>query len=362
MESRGKLGAGRVLRGWRVRSWCACVLGCALWLAPGLASAQAATAAGASSEEPSAQAASAGGANVEFATNSEKKEATEYYRVGMEAYEKKEFEEALAQFERSFAVVASPNSQLMMARSLVQLQRYSEAYTTLESSLALANALARSNKKYESTAEAANKELADLKAKVGLLTVTVPVSVSVNGRALQATEWGKPVAVTPGATQIIVQAEDRSSESKVELEAGKSEAINLSLPQPAQESTPVPAAAVAPTTRNQTQHTLGLVSMGVGGVALAVSTVMLVVNQSKIADLRDSCGTRNCPLSVRDDAKSVRTGETVALVGLGVGIVGVAAGAYLVLSSDRAAPGGGGAARRTTLRIGAGDVQLATQF
>jgi hypothetical protein len=344
-------------RGVLLRSWRACVLSGAVWLAPGVASAQEVTA-----QEVTAQQAAAQGANVEFATNPEKKEATEYYRIGMEAYEKKEFGEALSQFERSFAVVASPNSQLMMARALVQLQRYSEAYATLQNSLDLANALARSNKKYESTAEAANKELADLKTKVGLLTVSVPVSVSVNGQPLQPAEWGKPVAVTPGVTQIKVQAEDRTSESKVELEAGKSDAINLALPQPVQESAAAPQAVVAPTTRNERQHTLGLVSMGVGGVALAVSTVMLVVNQGKIADLRDSCGTRNCPLSVRDDAKSIRTGETVALVGLGVGIVGVAAGVYLVLSSDRAAPAGSSASGRTTLRLGAGDVQFATQF
>jgi hypothetical protein len=298
------------------------------------------------------------GANVELATAAEKQQATKEYQAGMEASAKQDHALALEKFRASFAIVASPNSQLMVGRALVQLGRLSEAHAELVGARDLASSLARSSAKYESTAEAARKELTDLEPKLALVTVSVPVSVSVNGQELPASQWGKPIAVAPGSTALRLQASGQVNERTLNLPAGQSQTISLDLPKPV---APPPAAPAEPVTVvNKPKRTLGYITMGVGGVALGVSAVMLVVNQSRISDMEDSCTTTRCPLSVRDDADDIRSGEIIALGGLGVGVVGIAAGTFLVLTSNSSAPAGTQA--HTEVRVGPSNVVVSTRF
>jgi hypothetical protein len=55
-----------------------------------------------------------------------------------------------------------------------------------------------------------------------------------------------------------------------------------------------------------------------------------------------------------------RTGETLALVGLGVGLVGVGVGAYVILSSNESRANQ--AVAKTTLHVGLDRVRIATEF
>jgi hypothetical protein len=99
------------------------------------------------------------------------------------------------------------------------------------------------------------------------------------------------------------------------------------------------------------------VALGVGAVGLGVSTAFLLLNQGKLDDIKDNCRGSECP-AIADDVDASRSGETLALVGLGVGLVGVGVGAYLILSSSEPKQ----AAARTTLRVGLDNVRLATEF
>lgn len=297
------------------------------------------------------------GTNVELATAAEKQSATADYRAGMKALEEKKPDAALELFRKSYATVASPNSGLMIARTLVELGRLSEAYQELEQVTALANALARGNPKYKTTADAAEKELQELRPKLALVTVSVPVSVAVNDVTLPAEQWGKPIALAPGATTIRLRAGDQTSEQRVTLSPGGEQSMALSLPQP-QAAAPV-AAAPPPEATNTTGRTLGYVALGVGAVGLGTSTVFLVLNQGKLDDIKGNCRGTECA-GIADDVDASRSGETLALVGLGVGLVGVGVGAYLILSSS----GGESkqAAAKTTLQVGLDTVRLAAEF
>jgi hypothetical protein len=296
------------------------------------------------------------GANVELATAAEKRSATADYRAGMKAFEEKKIETALELFRKSYATVASPNSGLMIARSLVDLGHLSEGYQQLEQVTELANALARGNPKYKTTADAAQKELEELKPKVALLTVTVPVAVAVNDVSVPAVQWGKPLALPPGTATVRLRAGDQNREQRVTLSPGGEQSIALSLPQP-QAAAPV-AAAPPPATANNTGRTLGYVALGVGAVGLGVSTAFLLLNQGKLDDIKDNCRGTECP-AIADDVDASRSGETLALVGLGVGLVGVGVGAYFILSSS-AEPKR--AAAKTSLRIGVDSMRLTTEF
>jgi hypothetical protein len=319
------------------RSITAAVLGLALLMASGHVRAQ--------------------GANVELATAAEKQSATADYRAGMKALEEKKTEAALELFRKSYATVASPNSGLMIARSLVELGRLSEGYQQLEQVTELANALARGNPKYKTTADAAQKELEDLKPKVARLTVTVPVAVAVNDVGVPAERWGKALALPPGATTVRLRIGDQNSEQRVTLSPGSEQSIALSLPPP-QAAAPV-AAAPPPETASTTGRTLGYVALGVGAVGLGVSTAFLLLNQGKLDDIKDNCRGTECP-GIADDVDASRSGETLALVGLGVGLVGVGVGAYLILSSSSSEPKQ--ASAKTTLRVGLDNVRLAAEF
>jgi len=305
-----------------------------------------------------ANGAAAQGTNVELATTAEKQSATTDYRAGMKAFDGKNHAAALELFKKSYDTVASPNSGLMIARSLIQLGRLSEAYLELERVSQLANALARGNAKYKTTADAAQKELGELKAKLALLTVSVPVSVSVNDVVLPSDQWNKPVPVAAGATTLRLRAGDQTTERRLSLPMGSSQSLALDLPKQEQ---PAPSPAAPPPQKSGPGRTLGYVALGLGAVGLGVSTVLLVVNQGRLSEIEDNCRGGTCPANVVDDVDSSRSGETLALIGLGVGVVGVGVGTYLVLSSST------GAARaatlpRTAVRIGISSVQLSTQF
>jgi hypothetical protein len=103
---------------------------------------------------------------------------------------------------------------------------------------------------------------------------------------------------------------------------------------------------------------LGYVALGVGALGLGVSTVFLILNRGKLDDIKDNCRGNECP-AIADDVDSSRTGETLALVGLGVGLVGAGVGAYLILSSSGEPKQ---AAAKTSLRVSADSVRFAAEF
>mgnify|MGYP002030519275 CR=1 FL=1 len=71
------------------------------------------------------------------------------YSVGVQFLNRGDYEKALEQFRRSYSVVASPNSQLMVARALALLNRKAEAYQVAERVIEQARAEAVHAPKYE---------------------------------------------------------------------------------------------------------------------------------------------------------------------------------------------------------------------
>ena len=295
------------------------------------------------------------GASIEEATAAQKKTAQDSFKKGAAAQKKGQHEEALAAFEASYAAVASPNSHMMMARSLVELGRLEQAYVEYEKTLVEARAAADEDKKYEQTAAQVEKELADVRAKIALLTVEVSGAgegdrVMVRGKELEQSQWGKPIPVMPGTISVeLVSASGKQTAEQVEAEAGGSPSVTLA---PASGAAPAPAASEAraeatlDTSGGTDLRTWAYVAGGVGVAGLLTFGVFGVMNNSKHSDLEERCENGVCPKDAEEDADTGRTYQTVANVGLVVGIVGLATGTVLYLMSGKEEK----AAKRSTRR------------
>ena len=72
--------------------------------------------------------------------------------------------------------------------------------------------------------------------------------------------------------------------------------------------------------------------MGLAG--LAAFTIFGLVNNSKFSDLESECPNDRCPERLADGAEAGRTYQTLANVGLGVGLVGLGTAAVLLLTDS----------------------------
>jgi len=151
------------------------------------------------------------GVAPEVADEAQKAEARKYFQSAMTAWTDKRFEEALENFRASYSIVASPNSHLMVVRTLDSLGRAAEAYTEAEIVIGEADAAATTDPKYEATAQAARDLVTKLRPQVGLVTVVgadqaaAPgATLTVAGRAIEPAQWGRPVAVSPDEVMVVL--------------------------------------------------------------------------------------------------------------------------------------------------------------
>lgn len=282
-----------------------------------------------------AQSAAAQGASLETATDAQKEAAQKAFLEGAKAQEKGDHDKALAGFQASYAAVASPNSHLMIARELVALGRYAEAYAEYEKTAAEAEAAAKLDKKYEQTAEAAKKEGEEQRSKIALLSVTgakAGTPLKVRGREIPESEWSKPIPVMPG----MVQVEQGGVTKEVDAQAGGSPSVDFApaaaATGPGGEGTGESGGFKTDSSKWDTR-TWAYVAGGVGAAGLVTFGVFGLLNNSKHSKLEDECQNGVCPKSLESEADTGRTYQTVANVGLVVGVVGLGAGTALYLMS-----------------------------
>ena len=121
-------------------------------------------------------------------------EAREQYRLGLELYDGRQYEEALEKFRASNVIYPSPNSQLYVARCLRSVGRTAEAIEAYERTVRMAGERASTDLKYEETYRVAKRELAVLKPmpppEQRLVAATwTAAAVSVAGLASFGTFW-----------------------------------------------------------------------------------------------------------------------------------------------------------------------------
>lgn len=290
-------------------------------------------------------AARAEGASVVHATKAQKNKASESYRDALAAIEAQKYEQALKLLDESYNTVASPNSLLLKARALSQLGRKVEAYRQLEAAEALARELSKSDEKYAQTAESAQKELVELSKSIALVTVKPSATVTVGDREIAASDWNHPQPFEPGKLKVAIRhGGGASSTQELDLGAGQTAEVSTAPPAPsapakteAAPPAPPPAAAEPPGPDTVHKRTLAYVSGGIGIAGIATFAAFTYLNASG-DDENAGCALSLCPESNLDTAGQNGSYQTLAFVGLGVGIVGLATGAYLYFTSSPEPP------------------------
>ena len=268
------------------------------------------------------------------------------YNEAMTARAKKDFAAACPKFTESYRLDRSTAPTLVMVGECEEREgKLADAWGHLQEAMP---------KLRDAAQFAYAKRLSDsLEKRVPRLAVKLApgapdgTSVTRDGVELRAGSLGAALPVNPGERTIVVTAPGRKDFiRKVIVAEGKTAEIEVTpgdagdAPAPTAETTAV--RRDAPVARSDGgNRTLGYVLGGVGVVGLGVAGVTAVMLSSK----RSEMNSANCNTSARTCAgATANNGVSAASSGaplvpvfygaLGVGLVGVAAGAYFVLTSS----------------------------
>lgn len=303
--------------------------------------------------------------------------AQQRFTRGSGLYEQREFGTALEEFRASLALYGSPNTRLYVARCLRELGRIDEALPEFERAMREAADRAPTDPRYAATRDAAQTEMLAIAGLVGRLTLTIPdapsgVVVRVNDREIPREALGVAFPVMPGHVRIVVESAEHETERReTDITAGgevtvgvvlrrrpQSNAGQTELERPPPVNVPTPPPPPPPTgfSRN-----LAWIGFGVGAAGLIGFAAFGATANGVFSDLQARCGNAPCPESERGTVDQGRTFQTLTNVSLGVGIVGVVAGAVLFIvgrgpEPERPAP------QRVSLQLGVGSLGLSGVF
>jgi len=297
----------------------------------------------------------AGGVAVDQASKAQIDEARGPYLEAKKAFDSGDYETAARGFRASYDIVASPNSHLMLAKSLEKLNRLAESYRTAKAVVPEAEAAAAEDDKYQRTAQDAQTLMKSLRGRVGYLTVRLPPgasgAVTVGGEPVGPAALSEPVLVDPGPVVVRFEGAEGPMERSVTLGPGGTALIDFGARDPA-----APPAPDEPTDEGFQIHAPRAVGIGLGAAGVAGMVVFGVfgaMTSSKFSSLEDACTPEGlCPPEAKGDLDDGKTFQTVANVGLVVGISGLIAGTTLFLLEPEIVSGDDSKAASLSLTVG----------
>jgi hypothetical protein len=312
----------------------------------------------------------AAGVAVADASPAELNEAKGPYSEGVKAMSAGRFEDAVDRFKRSYDIVASPNSRLMLGRALVKVNRLVEAYRVFEETMTQATELAATQKKYQKTAESAKRELDDLKSELAFVTVIPGTEVSLGGQRLTAAQWGRPQPVMPGRVTVEIKSADgRAREKELTLEPGLTRVLTADLaatgayrtkPSKTAEKEAYDEAEESSTAKSAgafSRKQVGYVAGGVGALGVVSFIGLTIMAESIFGDVASDCEGAVCSKADLTNSESKGTLRGMSYVSLVVGLAGLGTGGYLLLTDKKSSSSG-----TTALHLGPGSVALSRSF
>jgi hypothetical protein len=286
-------------------------------------------------------------------TEANVKKALELFKKGQGLYKANKFADALVPFRESYALVPSPNSRFYIARCLAGTNDNVNAHIEFEA--VIADIDARNEDKYKETHDVAVQELAQVDAKIALLTVSVAnaaentrVSVAGKdipredwGKDIPREDWGKPLPVSPGAVEVMLTTPPApSTTERLDLRAGEKRPLALDAA-PAG-GLPPPPPPGGSTGSRKFLRPVAYVAGGVGVVGFGVFGVFGAMAADSFAKLEKACPksgmTRVCSTDTKKQIDDGKLQKDVANIGLVVGAVGLAAGVTLFILSRDTSP------------------------
>ncbi len=285
--------------------------------------------------------------SVDDATAEQRSAAQKMFEAGDELYEGGRYDEAARAFRASYGVISSPNSRLMLARSLRDAGQLVEAFVEYQGTIADANA---SGGRYDEALTSATAEVQAVRAKLAFVEVNAASASQADelrlGSRSVSLSGATEVPVEPGEVTVgLFRSGNAVLTETVALAAGDHHTVGTgrsgpaaapkdgAKPKRAPRSEPLTPPEPAPEP-NSTLRTGAYVAGGVGIAGLASFGVLGLLARGKRDSLDDACPQGTCPRSSSDDIDQGRLYQTLANVGLGIGVLGLAAGTTLfVLSS-----------------------------
>jgi hypothetical protein len=242
----------------------------------------------------------------------------------------------------------SPNVQLYVGYCQLDLGHERDAHQAFSQSVKLSRNLGGA--KYTATQEAAQVELGKLNLRLASLTISfveLPAEfvVRLDGEIVSPDLLGSPIVVDPGLHLVEAEAKGTKPIARdVPLEAGGFKALALQFEKLVEQNLAQPM-AVQPVLAQRTDSgwpstKLGLVAAGLGVVGLGTFVVAGTQARSTYNKLQTECPSGCSDAAHRSDASKGGTYQTVANVGLALGIAGTLTGAtlvYLGVTSAKAA-------------------------
>jgi hypothetical protein len=242
-------------------------------------------------------------------------------------------------------------------------------------------ALAIASRSSDPRADFARDHIQGLEPKLSRLTVAVStrtsgLAIRLDGVALSQAAWGTAVPVDPGEHRVEASAPGHESWSTTVSigAAAASERIDVPAltPSAAPSVPPIqpapsvqPAAPVSQTSpprepEPSSPRTAGYIVGGAGVVALGVGTYFGIRALDLNSQAKDKCPTDDtCVDDGAELSDEALTSSRIATVAIGLGVVGVGVGAYLVLSAPSGEPA---AALSTAWLPGGGALRLSGRF
>ena len=322
------------------------------------------------------------GSPPDAATPDETQRAQEQYEAGVAHFKARRFGQAAEAFKRSYDIVSSPNSHMMYARSLQSHGDPYRAYEEMALAAAEARALADRLPRYAATAKKTEAERAKLAKKVSILELRVSgpsdeVTVFVGPRQVARSRWSA-VAVAAGSVDVVARLPGgRRVWRLIEAKLGETHVVEIDLSTATEDAQPTPAAAPAapsaassaPTPQSAPEPTedtstvplrpFAYAAGGLGAAGILTFAIAGTMSRSTFSSLEDDCPNNRCPEGSQSDIDRGKSQQTIANVGLVVGVLGLAGGATLYVLDLRNRERQG-----TALRLGAtpGSVRLEGRF
>lgn len=327
-----------------------------------------------------------GGVSPITASAQDRKRAQAKYEEGTRLYEAHRYADAQKAFQESYDIVASPNSHLMMARSMREQNQIVSAYEEFERVENEARQLAAADAaKYSGTVDKAIIDREALRKRIGLVTVRVrgeeSLTVTVAGRVVAGERLARPVPVVPGRVEVVGTADDgRRAARFVNVGAGASQDVDIdlsaepvaALAPPTGPDAPVPPAATEPDSGGERRTSMvpfAVISGGLAVVALGVG-IGFGVAQDSIFDRITDCDsvpgecvrTSDWTQNEENRGKSWQTIANVSFVAAGG--LGAVTAALLAVEALRTPSGESstGKVRMPQVAVGPGGVSVSGAF
>lgn len=260
-------------------------------------------------------------------------EAMKLLRDASRLFTEHRCEEALPKLERSYDLVPSPNSMLMIARCSSELGQHVEAYERYTTTLDLAS----TNERYARTAQSAATEQQALRDQLTIVKVRLvdaPPGTTVRIAGAQTPLDGDVArrVAAPGRIAVEVSAPSRADLTR-ELtgRAGSELFIELTVPEETIDPGPEPTPTAADASSGSDWALYGAIAGGVMGlVGMGMFVGFGVSNQQAYADLEERCAP-NCGSDFTDDIVAGERDGLIANISLGVGLVGLATGTAMLV-------------------------------